>query len=598
MEPLLPASPINKPAASPKNPGIPKNGPKLPTPQNVSVPSPKASGTPEERLRSSQSLSSLVAEHQLKKEVSPSSYEMLVKEDAFKTFEKFYLSAAFEDPSIAATLVFHGTFPQSNFEEKQKRLKRIWEDYRDLYAFHSQGSKKSLAQVKAINEKRDRFAADCFDLATDFNSVCGEKIQSAWDPIFSEGMAKRYRDEIHPQFRTFQRLMNFFFHLWEKEGKGGSRRDFGIIEIDTKRCFAYFLEEEGYLPIPFVNNPADLEMIYLHYGSAAANPPPHKGGQLYIYDKMEQDTHSGFILELQKIPAQGVQFVIRGYYGANTATPFCTEEVVVLAPPNAVPKTMQIKRLVELFKQDIAKFEASQKEKDILFFPFPEEDEQTKMNYLLIEELVAKSKNMEKPEEQKLALEWIAYIEQMEGKPISDVQKEAEQAVMEEIASEYDREIAQQQQSISQQVSEGNIVGKAREHAKKDKPTNRKHKSDQKSHKFQSEPTLDQAQQQALRKKEIQNRFDQLRANGRIKYRSLLKIAKTVLKEHPTEFQKENKKGSHKVLHFDSGPASLVKIHGTKDSSMSKHYANRVIKNILNRATALLTPEPSSIKIS
>ncbi|MCE5317768.1 MAG: hypothetical protein LLG04_10505 [Parachlamydia sp.] len=572
------------------------------------------------------SLESRMVEHKVAQAMSKK-LETKVSVEDFENFKQFLTNHLHQR-------IIPGTESESSSAEflngcSLEKLLNCWEcvfqSYKNIFPFYTHRKLKTMTKQELTS--REKFLSSFWFISYFLSQICYRDMQTvALRDI--PNYKRHYQEKIHPHFLVFQRLTNFLHMMLEKEGAVELLNPLSTLKIDGVPWvrpgyvggMGFYRDNHGYCPIPFSYQTKEIESIYLFYGEDALpsekNPYQTK---VFLTQFSEFITQSGVIVDI------GAQAEARQFLGMDTATPFLVGEVVIIrlndkpqdeavALPAAVEKSSQL--AVELSSKGVLtpallpsgnessqanesesairqlqlvaarlmlsliKGEIQKSKCDLYFVPMPaREIEKREFAYCQLQDLFIRSKNAAQPKAQRLALEWLQKIEAMENKPVETMLKELEDEIKADLRTQYQLEVEREQELRSQRVREGITEGLRKE--KKSKKSKRREVA-------QNPVETPTSKRVDLR---VEEAFQKFKVHGRIKYRNLVKVARQAMKEFPEAFdvpQNFNQRGSHQVLHLESGPATLVQVHGRKDTAVPKYYANPFLDELMKRVSTAL----------
>lgn len=502
------------------------------------------------------SLESLMLEHKVSEQLKPFSTKV-TKED-FQTFKAFWLrwvdqpAPEWEHAAILKTVL------QGN-PSTTAMIEAVFEAYQTLFPVYSRGRLHLMnANLRVIRQK---YIQNIYTLSGVFVQCCErDSLTKARQQILL--YRPYYAKEIHPYFLILQRFVNFLHEMLEREQAVELKRPFGDISVGDVGGLGFYRDATGYVPIAFYKNPQDLEVIYFHMGEDLE--------KVFLFDNGEFISQSGFLIDIVN-GSEGPLAKVRGFYGAGTPNPFCATEISHLMPLDIEEPKFQT--LFALIDDEIQLFLKMREQRRIFFIPIPAQGyESTEFYYCLLQDLILRSRISAVPEQQEQAIQFLKAIEKCEGKSVETLVNELEREIKDNLRSEYEREVEEEQLKRSKQVSEGTTPGMKVER----KP--HKGKKREKVKPVQEAPkSLDQR---------VEEGFKEFQIKGRIKYRHLMKVTRKVMKKFPETLealQDVRQHGSHQVMHTEEAPETLVRPHGRKDAAVSQRSANRFLSALMDQ---------------
>lgn len=449
-------------------------------------------------------------------------------------------------------------------------LKTFFEQYMALKNF--KGSQRDHARLKSD------FVQSFWNLCTIFILLC-ERDAHSFESVMRDASSdyrRHYSSAIHPHYMILQRFANFILKLSDKEVQLSEDKMRGVLSIGPRQRLGFFFDKENYVPIPFAHNPDELEIIYLHYGQALLPSHKQRLTPVFIFDKSQFVTSSGFLVEIKKLPSMAprshLSVLCRGFFGEGTFSPFCVTDGLL-----GSPQMPEFANLYDLLEDEIEAFKRQKKrECDTFFLPFPsQKSECDDFAYCFLLELIERTKDQTDSKGAEEAQKMLQHISELEGMPAEEIVKSLEKTIKDNLLSEYERKVQKEQQQRSAAV----IAGAAPSLRSGKPKKNRKHSE-------KNEPKKDLKKEAELF---VEAEFQDLQLHGRIRFRRMLKMVGKVLKKHPEMFKKDNQRGSHHVLHVGQGGATLVQTHGRHDNTMSPYMAKRFMKKIMDQVNQTLT---------
>ncbi|MCE5318584.1 MAG: hypothetical protein LLG04_14630 [Parachlamydia sp.] len=534
------------------------------------------------------SLQSQMIAHQVSKAFEKQEYNTSITEKEFQEFHAFWQDWLKQPVPTNWSSLDDFYLAREVFGSRMEDLYKLYLRLKPIYN-HMEPHKISANDINL----RQQFAFNLGMLAHLFGLLCDRdaglqerpqilKDLCGVDPGFAFGSSslaykQHYQQKIHAHFLIFQRFANFLHAFLEKEGAAECKHPYDAIEVQPRAYLAFLQDGNGYVPVSYACNPQTFEVTNVTYGESAL---PKLGPQykVFLVDHGTVITQSGFLVEMMKVLGQTLVSV-KGFYGEDTATPLLLTLEEQYASTKAPVVKIQI--LMASIADVMTAFEKSEEIRDFCFIPLPQQGMESKeFAYCFLQEIIIRSKIPVRPEEQKQAAEWLRQIEQIEGKPAEELVKELEA----EIKTEYAREVQEQQRLRTQQVITGTTPGAGLTRKERKTKARKQEKAQQVAKKEPPPKTVDQ---------KVEEAFQNLKVNGRIKFRKMMKMAQNVLKLHPDTLTKvlkdEKQQGSHHVLHMEQGTATIVHPHGRQDKTISPKSANRFLGAIFDQMKKTMT---------
>lgn len=395
-----------------------------------------------------------------------------------------------------------------------------------------------------------------------------------------------YNSKLKPLIKTFLKISNAVFKLLMHYERIPADTLHGLIDCRGDGSLGYIRDssEDNFLPfyVPPLTRPFQLFTLPLMI------PSLYCQGAVLMSSSCSNSfniiSSPGFIViydEDFKVTSDpnSTPFELKLYSGAYSSPYFSVSSYSHLLDPNELSQDKLTKLVLSVFTADELN-QLKTKKQALLFAPLatPAEEEGDLFEILVLEDLIKVQKNTTHKDHLK-ALEYIAAIEEQEGKAIADILQEC----IAPILSSYEEAVLKEQHEISEMVKKDQIPGckknKSRKNIKKGK---KKAKSKPKSSSSSLKPF--DLKQEALK------RFEEYKQRGRLKYTKALSLINEIMKEYPASrfLLKSNVSGSHVNLHTENAKstATFVKLHGSEDNTIPASHFNtfgrRLLETILN----------------
>lgn len=574
------------------------------------------------------SLESRMMEHKVA-QAFPKKLETSVSKDDFDNFIRFVVAQLQKSTTKESTSAnFLKSLPLMHVFSGCQTLFKSYQNLVPVY-------RKLRPMTKQELEYRQDFQSSLWFMTYLFSQICNRDMITVADKNIPN-YKRHYQENLHPNFLILQRLINFLHVMLEKEGAEELLNPLSTLKIDLAKWvrpgfvggLGFYPDTHGYIPIAYSFHAKEIESTYLYYGEDALpskeNPEQTKVFLNYLGEFI---TQSGLIIDIESS-----QIEIREFLGTDKKTPFHVGEVIVIklqeeeklalpegvsntqldsipsskgeltsvpssstesvpisSPTESVPSSSskekvpdstvdQMQSVAARLILSLVSGEIKRSRYDLYFVPIPESQiEKREFAYCLLQDLVARSQNAAQPKAQKLALEWLQKIEAMEEKPVQSLMQELEKEIRADLRTEYEIKVQKEQELRSQRVRDGLTEGlKKEKKSKKDRGKN--------PPKQTNTPPSNRVEQR------VEEAFQKFKVHGCIKYRNMLKVARQAMKEYPKVFEatRPNQRGSHHVLHTETGPATLAQSHGKKDSTITMSNANQFLDDLMKHVKSAL----------
>ncbi|MBS0271771.1 MAG: hypothetical protein JSR85_03905 [Proteobacteria bacterium] len=395
-----------------------------------------------------------------------------------------------------------------------------------------------------------------------------------------------YNSKLKPLIKTLLKISNSIFKLLMHYERIPADTLHGLINCRDNGSLGYIRDssEDNFLPfyVPPLTRPFQLFTLPLRIPS-----PYYQGAvlmNLSCSNSFNIISSPGFIViydEDFKVNSDpnSTPFELKLYSGAYSSPYFSVSSYSHLLDPNELFQDNLTKLALSVFTADELN-QLKTKKQDLLFAPLatPAEEEGDLFEILVLEDLIKIQKNTTHKDHLK-ALEYIAAIEEQEGKAIADILQEC----IAPILNSYEEAVSKEQREISEMVKKDQVPGckknKSRKNVNKKK---KKAKLKQKSNSPSLKPF--DPEREALK------RFEEYKQKGRLKYTKALSLINLIMKEYSASrfLLKPNVSGSHVNFHAENAKttATFVKLHGSEDNTIPARrfntFGRRLLETILH----------------
>jgi len=355
-----------------------------------------------------------------------------------------------------------------------------------------------------------------------------------------------------------QRMMDNFVRYYSETRNLNFDPLYGSIPVGKDKILAYI---RGYFPLPIFSERTseDYEIFRMPYPSFCKG----KQGVCLVNGKGNIMVDSGLVLKHEDVYGFSLMENAFIYCGIDSKNPFTMSSFELMAVPNFTKENSSETFLKTFLGKEFPRPGTT------AFIPLPQKEQDKDIVELIFLEDLQEEANKGSPD----ALRMIAYIEAETDQKLDQLIKTLTQEQL---------EIIEEQEKISQAVSEDQVVGHPKQKDKtthKDKSTKKSLSSDKKDKSFNQQiPT-----KSSDKGKPPQDKLQDIKKKGRLKYRKVVGIINRIMK-HPLShtLTEGSTGGSHKTLHSDKGVVTSVRPHGKKDLTIPgggvKKFTDRLLK--------------------
>ena len=384
-----------------------------------------------------------------------------------------------------------------------------------------------------------------------------------------------YANTIYPKyfqkaFESYQRIVNHVFDSWKEYEIYTINPQAGIIK-DSSSPFslAYIKDSKGYIPTAFLGTDMKPNTQYIQYFCYGGDAALQSRTNLFTVFNGTVMTNSGWYIRKGIMPEPYLHHEMGFGYGAHSNTPYSSDDNWIILEtarikvdlgnrydifiPTSFDNAAEEEIVNLLFLEDLQESH----QRDLLKLCFtPESDNDEDQNSLVSEKTTP------------------IMIKQEQTVPSSSIK-----SLEEEFKVTYQKEIEAEWEAIKKRVERGfGSLNETKEETLKTQKSSAP--TPIKSHKKQK--ALKPKKTRKDKKVCFEDKFEEYKAQTRIKYRNLLSVLGNIAKDAKISDIKRIVNGSHITLHNDSGMGlTVVKQHGSKDSVIQKGRANALIKKFI-----------------